>query len=245
MNRKPRVLLYDIECNNLKADFGWLLCFSYMDLTEDVPKTVSLRHFPKTWKKDPTNDRELAERCVDVLSTADVLIGHYAPRFDRKFINTRALYWGLPSLPPIPHVDTWRLAKENLALSSNRLKSIERFFELDQTEDGVKKTDLSADAWRRAPTGHLPSLRYVEDHCAADVIQTKKVYLKLRGVSTTHPNLSLFPGTDGCPICGVVGMLSKNGVRPARTGLAQRYFCKACRGYSHTKFDRVAEVSLR
>lgn len=242
--RKPRVMVYDIECNNLKADFGWILCASWMMLDETKPHTISLRHFPR-WKNDPTNDRDVVAALLEVLKTADVLVGHYAPRFDRKFINTRLLKWDLPPLPPVPHVDTWRLARENLALSSNRLKSIERFFEFDTMDDGVKKTDLSADAWRRAPTGHLPSLKYVEDHCEADVIQTKKVYLKLRSVSTTHPNLCVPAEWDGCPICGAQGTLEFDGTRIARTGVAERYFCKACKGYPHTTYKKVKEVNVR
>jgi len=243
--RKPRVILFDLETNNLRADFGWILCASWMLLDEDRPKTISLRHFPTLWKQDPTNDKKVALALYDVLCSADVIVAHYGQRFDRKFTNTRLLKWGLPGLPPIPLVDTWRIAKENLALSSNRLKSIERFFELDQTEDGFKKTELSADAWRRAPTGHLPSLKYVEEHCEADVIQLKKVYLKLRGMSTTHPNLSVVTELDGCPICGTVGLLSRHGTRIARTGIAQRYFCKACRGYSHSPYKRIGEVHTR
>lgn len=243
--RQPRVLLIDIETNNLRADFGWILCASYMMLNEDRPKTISLRHFPKLWKQDPTNDREVAAGMLDAIRGADVIVGHYAQRFDRKFINTRLLKWGLPPLPPVPLVDTWRLAKDNLALSSNRLKSIERFFELDMTEDGFKKTELSADAWRRAPTGHLPSLKYVEQHCEADVIQLKKVYMILRSAATSHPNLSVIAEWDGCPICGVVGLMKLDGTRLARTGVAQRFFCGACRGYSHSPYKRVKEAFAR
>jgi len=250
--RKPRIGLYDIECNNLKADFGWVLCMSHMELNDRWPKTIALYDF-KTWKTDPTNDRQLIAKCVEALSQYDVLIGHYATKFDKRFINTRALKWNLAPLPPIPHVDTWRVAKDNLALSSNRLKSLERYFEFDLTDENgnpgtfcelcgtmhaVHKTELSADAWRRAPTGHRPSMRYVVDHCEADVIQLKKVYLKLRSLTTSHPNVSLITQLDGCPICGVVGMLVKDGTRIARTGIAQRYFCKACKGYPHTKYQK-------
>lgn len=242
--RKARVILFDLETNNLRADYGWILCASWMLLEEDKPKTISLRNF-KGWKRDTTNDREVALALYKVLCSADVIVAHFGQWFDRKFTNTRLLKWGLPGLPPIPLVDTWRIAKDNLALSSNRLKSIERFFELDQTEDGFKKTELSADAWRRAPTGHLPSLKYVEEHCEADVIQLKKVYLKLRGMSTSHPNLSCATEMDGCPICGVVGMMQHHGTRIARTGVAQRYFCKACRGYSHSPYKKVQEVYAR
>lgn len=243
--RQPRVMVYDIETNNLRADFGWVLCASYMLLDETKPKTIALYDFPKLWKRDPTNDREVVKALAAVLSTADILVGHYAPRFDRKFINTRLMKWDLPPLPPIPHVDTWRLSKENLALSSNRLAAIERFFEFDKMDDGVKKTSLSADAWRRAPTGHRPSLNYVVDHCEADVIQTKKVYLKLRSCSTTHPNVSAIAEWDGCPICGTIGTLRRDGTRLARTGVAQRYFCKNCLGYSHSPYQKVKEVYAR
>lgn len=242
--RKPRVVFFDIETNNLKADFGWVLCGSWKVLGEKKVHTVALYDFPKVWKDDPTNDREVVRQLRDDLSTADVLVAHYGVRFDKRYLNTRLLKWGMSPMPPIPLVDTWRIARDNLALSSNRLKSIERFFELDQTEDGFKKTELSADAWRRAPTGHMPSMRYVVEHCEADVIQLEKVYMILRKAATNHPNMCLATRLDACPKCGI-GKLVGHGVQFARTGIAQRYKCNDCGAYSQGAYQRVAEVNAR
>jgi transposase-like protein len=89
-------------------------------------------------------------------------------------------------------------------------------------------------------------MRYVVDHCEADVIQLRKVYRRLRSLTTSHPNLNLITELEGCPICGTVGMLQRNGTRPAKTGIAQRYFCKACKGYPQTQYyNPFGDVSKR
>ena len=242
--RQPRVVFYDIETNNLKADFGWVLCGSWKVLGNPKVHTVSLRDFPALWKRDPTNDREVVQKLRDDLSTADVLVAHYGVKFDKRYLNTRLLKWGMSPMHPVQYVDTWRVMKDNLALSSNRLKAGERFFELDETGDHVKKTELSADAWRRAPTGHLPSLKYVEDHCVADVIQLEKLYLILRKVHESHPNLCAVTELDACPKCGV-GKLEGAGTRISRTGVATRYKCQSCGGYSQSTYHRVKEINAR
>jgi hypothetical protein len=63
-------------------------------------------------------------------------------------------------------------------------------------------------------------------HCA--VVRLKeKIYTKLPGWHTTHPNLSWFERERKCPVCQSPD-LYRNGFRYLKSGDKQRVTCRAC-----------------
>jgi hypothetical protein len=69
------------------------------------------------------DDRRIVCELRDLIDRADALVAHYGSRFDLPFVNTRCLEHG--ELPPAPAtmIDTWRIARNTLAMTSNRLKN--------------------------------------------------------------------------------------------------------------------------
>ena len=238
-NRSARVIVYDIESSSLGADMGFCLCIGWRELGKRRVHCPTIMDF-ESFNTDVTDDKELVEYACGELAKADVLIGHYATKFDFPFLQARLLYHRLAPMPPIPHVDTWRLARYKLKLQSNGLANVSRFFDCKDA-----KTPLAKSTWRRAQAGHPPAIEYVKKHCIADVKVTEEVYERTKILSTTHPNLSIVNDRpDSCPICGG-GPMQKRGFSIARTTKKQRYQCCACFGWSSGPPMRSSSVTIR
>lgn len=228
----PKILLWDLECTNLSADFGHIVSGAFKTLNR--PKTVcrSIRETPFV-KNDPTDDSVLVETLRNDLSEADMWVTWYGERFDVPYLNSRLIYHGLKPLPPVPHVDLWRVSRNRLHIHSNRLASAAAFLGLEE------KTPIKPDVWQKASVGHGPSIRYVEAHNIQDVIVLEQAYHKLKSLVYKHPNVNIMMGADGlrCPVCSSLNLI-KRGYRVAQTTRTERLQCKDCGKYTSGKKDR-------
>src|SRR3990167_5335301 len=115
-----KVLYWDIEtAQNLVALFQlvhndfvdpsnivrerYIICGSWMWEGESKVKAVSVLDDPKRYDKDPYDDYHVVKALHEVLSQADVIIGHNSDNFDKKWLDTRILFHGLEPLPPIAY----------------------------------------------------------------------------------------------------------------------------------------------
>lgn len=229
---QPKILLWDIEASNLNANYGFVFCIGYKWLGESQVKLISIRNFPKQMKLDHTNDSLVLKKFAEVMAEADLQVTHYGLRFDYPYIQTRLMIHGLPPLPNVPHVDTWRIAKYKLKLHSNRLDTVSHAIPVAQGKQRELKTPLSPEAWIRGHAGHIPSIRYIEDHCIADIKVLENSYLELRKYATSSPNVAkiINHSGEGCPNCGSFDIQLRGWNATAR-GRQRRAQCKSCAGW--------------
>lgn len=233
----PNILIWDLECTNLSANFGYILCASFKVFDSDKISIISITDFPE-FQRNPTNDYFVVKELAKVLREADMWVTHYGSRFDVPYLQARLLYHKLPILPNIQHVDTWRIARYKMKLNSNRLASITGFFGFEE------KTPLTGPIWVRAAAGHKPSIKYVEQHCKQDVLVLEQVYKKIRPLSTTHPSIALMNGDEiGCPNCGSK-KVHRRGDYLSRLHRYQRFCCQACGAWSRAK-KSIGSTELR
>lgn len=237
---KANIVFVDIEASNLNANFGYMLCGAWKSQQEKKVNCISIADFP-LFEKDPTNDKKLVEAYANEISKADIFVGWYSTRYDIPFINSRLIFHGLKPLPPIPHVDGWRIAKYQLKLNSNRLASAASFLGAEQ------KTPLDGPTWIKAQAGHKSSISYVVKHCKQDIVVLEQVYEKIKMLAKNHPNVNLVSNgsTDACPICGTVGRLQKRGFTIAQTSRKQRWQCQKCGAWSHGRPEKIEGVTIR
>lgn len=220
---QPKVLLFDTESSNLVGDYGRLLCITWQWLGEKIVHVTSIMDDLKAFHKDPTNDKIVAMKGLELFKEAHAVISWYGKRHDVPLINTRLTAYNLPKLPPVFHWDGWEVARYNLKLRSNRLASAAAFLGVSS------KTSITAEAWVKAPTGHIPSLRYVIEHGKKDVIVLQEVYERLRHFKTMH--LNLIEGNENrCPVCTGKLQLTETKVLRGKK-LKCLYFCKTCSGW--------------
>ncbi len=171
----------DIECTNLKADFGIVLCYCIKDAASDkiYEKVIT--------KKDLTTvlDKNVLKQCIEDMQRFDRLLGFYSSRFDIKFLRTRAVALGLefPEFGSIIHEDVYFMVRNRFCLSSNRLENACRAL-LGRTE----KTRLDSIYWIKALTGDEESLKYILDHCEHDVTDLQKLHEKISDFSMKRDN---------------------------------------------------------
>lgn len=192
-------LLFDIESANLNANYGFVFCVCYKWHGTSKVHTITIRDFEK-FKSDPTCDKEVVKAFQKVVAEADYMVGHYSTRFDLPFLNTRALMHKLKPFAVIPHVDTWKISKYKLKLNSNRLDTLSRI--IPSMNERELKTVIEPRMWVRAQSGHVPSIKYIEEHCVADVKVLDQVYTSIRPYCGDHPSVALMREQVGCSVCG-------------------------------------------
>jgi uncharacterized protein YprB with RNaseH-like and TPR domain/predicted RNA-binding Zn-ribbon protein involved in translation (DUF1610 family) len=221
---KPRILFFDIETSNLRANIGRVLCCG-IAFDDEKTKVLSLTDHMEQFKKDPTNDRYLLQDIYKEFLKADIVSGWYSRRFDLKFLNTRCLAHNMAPLPVVSHLDLWESCRGAFALTSNRLQTFQEFTHLNDS-----KTRLDFEVWTRAQAGHIPSLRYVEKHCYQDIEVLRQAYKKMLPFIKQHPTMKTTLNDKehtACENCG-----SKNVHRRGRYITIERHYyryqCQKC-----------------
>lgn len=233
-----RITVFDLETTNLNADFGFIICGSYMHLDEGKVHTVKISDSPG-FNKDCTNDKWVVRELAKALQDSHILVAHYGAKFDVPYLNARLLAHGYDPLPPIPLVDTWRTARYQLKIHRNSLQSLTEFFGYEN------KTRLSGPMWIKAMAGNRRAINYVVEHCEVDVRVLARVYRKLRPIIKGHPNVNLVNGDlRNCPVCGSTKLRNK-GYTVARTRMYKRYKCRECGANprsTHCEPNRAGEM---
>lgn len=169
--QQEKVGYIDIECTNLNADFGFILCYCIKEAGKDKIFEASVQE--KDVHKDL--DKQLLKQLMKDLQYFDRTIGFYSSRFDIPFIKTRCFMQNV-SFPPFGsryHKDLYFAARRNIKASSRRLENLERIM-----FDKTTKTRIDNKHWIHASQGQKKSLAYVLDHCRKDVIATEKIHQK-------------------------------------------------------------------
>lgn len=222
-----KILAWDIEASNLAADFGIILCVGFKEIGARKPTVLSLLDYERDDKDLFKAEKQLLKDVSKRLLDADVWLTHYGTWFDLPYVNSRLLYHKLPVLPPnFAHIDTWKISRNRLKLSNNRLATLEHFL---GTKD--EKNAIKPGMWIRALGGHEPSMQYIVTHCRKDVLVLEQAYEAIKSLVIDHPNKGLIDGRGGCAICGSKN-LQKRGYHITRTRKYQRFQCQACGGWS-------------
>lgn len=151
---------FDIETNNLNADYGEVLVISYK-LSGKAVKTLS--------SDDMTERAMLKEFRRVVAEEADCIVSYNGKRFDVPFINTRLLEYGEDPLAKKHHLDYYFTLKYQLRLGRKSLGVIGGWLRLDE-----KKMTVHPSQWREK---HYPTLRA---RCKSDVELLEQLHGKTK-----------------------------------------------------------------
>jgi hypothetical protein len=221
-----KILIYDIETSNLRSDFGLLFCVGYKWYGEDGIYCPALYDYPN-YKRDLTDCRKLLKDFTKVYAEADMVVTFNGKMFDVKWVNGKLWHYGLPLLPPVPHVDLYWAAK--VALNASR-KSLANLAKVGQFKSS-KFSEFDNHEWLRASVGHLPSMRNIVKHCIADIEVTEEMYDRLRPYIRTHPNVAS-PLSDPCRVCGSTRLQRRGAYLSATKVPKVRVQCQGCGGWS-------------
>lgn len=203
-----RVLLFDIE-SSPNVGYTWgrydqnviefvkerqIMCFAWKWLGEREIHAFAAP-MAKSYKKNPDDNRELIVKLHEIVSQADVIIGHNIDDFDDKMSNTGFIKHGLKPPPPHRTVDTLKFARHKFRFNSNRLGDLGKFLGL-----GDKVRTGGFELWKECLAGNEKAWAKMVRYNKGDVRLLEKIYLKERPWMTNHPNM-LVPHDFGCPVC--------------------------------------------
>ncbi len=246
MERKPRILVYDVETTPLIGTaYGtyntnimqvlqhpYMLCFSYRWLDERKTYNVALRDFPVRYKADSKDDKDVVRELWHLFNEADVVVAHNAKGFDNKVANGRFIVHNM--LPPSPFktVDTLLEARKIGKFSNNKLDVLGQQLQIGrktkathgQLLDGV--LDKQKVAWNKMVT-----------YNNQDVNLLIRLYKRLLPYMTRHPNLATISHMpETCPTCNGTH-LQRRGFYEAATYTYQRYVCKDCGSWNRFRLS--------
>jgi DNA polymerase III epsilon subunit-like protein len=218
-----KLLAWDLETSDLKANRGHILCAAAKWVGEDDVYSWCINRIEGygTTPKSYMNDAEIVKDLVEMMDTSDATLAHYGQRFDLRFLTTRAMHHGLAIPAPVKLIDTWKYSRDHLALHSNRMEAIAKFLGTDN-----QKYHLSLDEWKLAEHGDAKVLKAMEEYCINDVYTLEDVYIKMRPLIKDHP-YAVEADKTSCPACSNKRVQSR-GYRRTKAFKIERWHCPAC-----------------
>lgn len=166
--------LFDIECTNLRADFGYILCAGVKEWGGG-PATILRLDDYRTFETRPWEDKRLVKDYVKLLSEYDVLISWNGKRFDWPFVRTRMMLNGYDAPTNQKHIDLYFQARFKLQLSTNKLGHVGEMLGC-RTE----KTQHEGWRWVQAAHGVRSQMDWLVDHNRRDLLLLEEVGDKLK-----------------------------------------------------------------
>lgn len=201
---KPKILLFDIETggvNALRSDLGFMLNFGYKFLGEKHAHCLTVDGFPKWFTtKNGINDKGILKAALEIMEDADILVGHFASVFDRRFLQGRCAIHGLQPPPPTKMRDTCMIARSAFNFSSNRLQNLADVLRLPVKKLHKEVPDNWPNWWFRAMAGDKTAIHEMAEYCKQDVEALEHLYLALRPFDQAH--IRIYEDREKCGACG-------------------------------------------
>lgn len=218
----------------------FMFSFAYNWYGEKEIYVPSILDNKELFKKDFRDDSALVTQAHELLSSADVFVGHNSDGFDLKHINYKAHLLGLSPIE-IAKVDTLKQARKFFKAPSNSLDNLLK----DLGHAGKREKPTEAE-WFKATLGDEKVIRKIVKYNAFDVEGQIFLYEKIRPWMTNHPNYNLFIRDEYgneigvCRKCGSPDLVKDKRRRLASGSMRYVYKCNSCGG-----FTTFAEAILR
>jgi hypothetical protein len=232
-----KVLLFDLEIisrsfglpkKTMSADKSYVSCFGYKWDHEKKAKCINIGQWRSDYKKDAYNEKNVVLKMHEIMSKADVIVGHYSDKFDAPYVRTKFLMYGLQPLPRlIVQRDTCKIAWQKLKFSSNRLGVIAEALGCEYQKEHLPE-EVWFDVIRSKPYAILLQSQY----CINDVNTLDSVYQRVKHL---FPPIRHMLG-QACPECNSARIESK-GIRATQSYQYRRVRCIDCG--SSWKGDRI------
>lgn len=166
-----RMGYFDIETDNLFADFGTVLSWCFKLKGGDVKSSV----ITKKEIFDGVYDRRVVQEFVNELKKYKIVIGYNSTNFDLPYMRAKALHYGIefPSYGDNYHWDLYYTVKSKLRLSRKSLDNACDFLNIKG------KTPIERDVWRKAKYGDEKALKTVLEHNVGDVNILEELHDKI------------------------------------------------------------------
>lgn len=171
-----KIGIFDLETSSLYANSGIVLCASVKEYGRPGVKTVRADRY-KSWKSGKSDNKDVIVDIMKLLMEYDILVAHNGQYFDKTFLNSMCLKYGLmPELRGVKFIDPVMIARRHLRMARNSLAALIDYFDIQET-----KTPIRFVYWIEAShDGNKKAMEYIVKHCEKDVVSLEAVYDKVR-----------------------------------------------------------------
>lgn len=209
--KQPKVLIYDIETARMTANLWWSgqQYVNGAQITSDPSIiTVSFKWLGSDkisylkWDKKKS-DKKLITEFLKYYNEADIVIGFNNDKFDNRYVNSRALKYGLDVNVHVKSFDLMKQAKRLFRLPSYSMNYIANYVGV---ETKLQHSGLSM--WEHIQFGTKKqakkAMKKMVEYNIQDIIVTEQVYLRLLKYMKSPLHVGVFKGKGKCtcPTCG-------------------------------------------
>ena len=239
---KAKILFLDIETAPILASV-WSIWNVNIGLNQ-IERDWSILSFAAKWldekkiiyhdvskEKNFNDDKKLLGHLHKLLDKANLVVAQNGRRFDIPKINARMIVQGFKPPSPYKVVDTKDIAKKHFSFTSNRLEHLSKLLCV-QKKDTHKKFP-GFELWQECLKGNPKAWKEMKFYNIQDTLTLEELYLKLRGWTSSHPNVSTFDDEEvpQCPKCGGTHV-NRKGMAVTTVGKYQEYQCQDCGSWS-------------
>ena len=193
-----------------------IICISYMAEGWKKPKTL-------IWDKNQ-DDKKLLNEFVKIINQYPLVVGQNGDNFDLIVICGRCWLQTSNVMPDIVSLDTLKMSRQNMRLTSHKLDWKSRVI------GRPGKLDTGFGLWVDVEKGNKKALAHMVKYCEQDVLELQAVFWSMLPYCTKLPNhlgAVLLGHQDCCPGCGSENR-HKNKTRNTKAGVKQQWLCKDC-----------------
>lgn len=155
---------FDIEASGLRGDYNSTLCVSILPYNGE-PRSFVVNQLG--------NDQKLVREAKTELEKYKCWVGYYSKGFDRPFLNTRLLKWGLDPIEKRHHIDLYYVLKHNTLMSR---RSMAQYAGLLETHD--QKMGVSPNVWSEMGFKMKEHMPLMVSRCESDCKVLRDVFNK-------------------------------------------------------------------
>ena len=234
---KPNILYFDIETTPMRV-WTFRLGDQYIQHGQIVDgDNIDIICITYCWDTGPAyalqwdsnqNSKKMIEAFDKIVKEADIVIGQNSDNFDVKHINTQRMLHGLPPFPQWADAtdDTLKQLRKNFKFPSNKLDYISSVLGYGGKVK-MELRDWIAIVQDKCPKALAKMVKYGKK----DVLDTRKVFHRLKPYITPKLNMSAFNETLCCRNCGY-DRLIKNGTRVIGQTRYQYFYCNKHGGHA-------------
>lgn len=207
-----KIMVYDIETSRIDAKVFWThkQYVSWQQLRGE-PKIISVswkwlgddtvHHLH--WDLENNCDRQLMVDFIEEYNKADLVVGYNNDKFDNRWINARAMKYGLPVNMFVKSYDLMKRLKKFVRIPSYAMAYVAPYFgcTLKLSHEGIIMWDMIEDGTMEQKREYIQKML---DYNIGDIVTTEEIFLKLRKYLGTGINLTALDGGEKwmCPWTG-------------------------------------------
>jgi hypothetical protein len=247
MNKKPKILFWDIETKPIKT-WCWRLGKQYV--SHDM--IVKGEHFDiisiaykwagekkvhaLDWGLKTQNSSKMVDKFTKVIEEADVIIAQNGDKFDMKQFNTQRLMHKQDPIAWPTTEDTLKQLRRHFAFPSNSLDYVTKIL-FNEGKDKMQFSDWVDIVDKKCPKALAKMIKYNKK----DVLLLERTFNRISKYVVLKANLHNY-GEVNCPHCGHDKSISKGRIYMASTVYQKRKCVKCSKVY---KGRRISKEELQ